>query len=54
MWMTEQNARAGQQVLRAAIQRRGLPEVLYTDYADLRIMPISSRIRDQGRQRVSA
>jgi len=30
-WMTEQNARAGQQVLRAAIQRRGLPEVLYTD-----------------------
>jgi putative transposase len=30
-WMTEQNARAGQQVLRAAIQRRGLPEILYTD-----------------------
>ena len=31
MWMTEQNARAGQQVLRAAIQRRGMPETLYTD-----------------------
>jgi putative transposase len=30
-WMTEQNARAGQQVLRAAIQRRGAPEILYTD-----------------------
>jgi putative transposase len=30
-WMTEQNARAGQQVLRAAIQRRGVPEILYTD-----------------------
>ncbi len=31
VWMTEQNARAGQQVLRAAIQRRGKPEILYTD-----------------------
>src|SRR5215207_5129963 len=30
-WMTDQNARAGQQVLRAAIQRRGQPEILYTD-----------------------
>ncbi len=30
-WMTDQNTRAGQQVLRAAIQRRGLPEILYTD-----------------------
>src|SRR5260370_3971317 len=31
VWMTEQNARAGQPVLRAAIQRRGTPEILYTD-----------------------
>ncbi len=30
-WMTEQNARAGQQVLRAAIQRRGQPEIVYVD-----------------------
>jgi putative transposase len=30
-WMTDQNARAGQQVLRAAIQRRGQPDILYTD-----------------------
>jgi hypothetical protein len=28
--------------------------VQYGDYADLRIMPISTRIRDQGRLRVSA
>jgi len=28
-WMTEQNTRAGQQVLRAAIQRRGQPEIIY-------------------------
>jgi len=30
-WFPEQTARAGQQVLRAAIQRRGLPERLYVD-----------------------
>ncbi len=30
-WMAEQNARAGQHMLRAAIQRRGRPEILYTD-----------------------
>ena len=28
--------------------------VLYGDYADLRIMPISTRIRDQARLKVSA
>ena len=27
-WVTDQNTRAGQEVLRAAIQRRGLPEQL--------------------------
>jgi putative transposase len=30
-WMTEENTRAGQDVLRAAITRRGLPESLYLD-----------------------
>ncbi len=30
-WFPEQTARAGQEVFRAAIQRRGLPERLYTD-----------------------
>jgi putative transposase len=30
-WVPEQTARAGQDVLRAAIQRRGLPERLYVD-----------------------
>jgi len=30
-WMAEENTRAGQDVLRAAILRRGLPEVLYVD-----------------------
>ena len=36
-----ENARAGQDVLRQAIVRCGLPEVLYADYADLRVMPTS-------------
>lgn len=31
-WMAEENTRAGQDVLRAAIVRRGLPDVLYTDH----------------------
>lgn len=30
-WMSEENARAGQTVLRAAILRRGLPETVYLD-----------------------
>lgn len=30
-WVTEENTRAGQDVLRAAISRRGLPEALYVD-----------------------
>ncbi|MGH9278085.1 MAG: DDE-type integrase/transposase/recombinase [Acidimicrobiales bacterium] len=30
-WMTEENTRAGQDVLRSAIARRGLPENLYVD-----------------------
>ena len=30
-WMTEENTRAGQDVLRQAILRRGLPEVIYLD-----------------------
>lgn len=31
-WMTEENTRAGQDVLRAAIVRRGLPDCLYCDH----------------------
>jgi hypothetical protein len=30
-WVPDQNTRAGQEVLRAAIQRRGVPERLYVD-----------------------
>jgi len=30
-WMEEENTRAGQDVLRAAISRRGVPEILYFD-----------------------
>jgi putative transposase len=30
-WMTEENTRAGQDVLRSAISRRGMPEHLYVD-----------------------
>ena len=36
-----ENARAGQDTLRRAIVRRGVPEVLYADYADVRVMPTS-------------
>jgi hypothetical protein len=35
-----ENARLCQELLRRAITRRGVPEILYADYADLRIMPI--------------
>ena len=38
-WVTDQNTRAGQDVLRAAIQRRGLPERLYVDNG----APVSQR-----------
>ncbi len=30
-WVTDENTRAGQDVLRAAVARRGLPQVLYAD-----------------------
>jgi transposase InsO family protein len=30
-WVTEENTRAGQDVLRSAISRRGRPEILYVD-----------------------
>ncbi len=53
-WVPEQTARAGQEVLRAAIQRRGLPEKLYVDYADIRIMPISVVIPGPAGMKVSA
>jgi transposase len=38
-WTGNETLRAGQEVLHAAILRRGLPAELYVDYADLRIMP---------------
>jgi putative transposase len=38
-WTAEENTRAGQDVLRAAIVRRGLPQQLYVDYAGPWIMP---------------
>jgi len=38
-----ENARAGQEVLRDAIVHYGVPEILYADYADLRVMPTFPR-----------
>ncbi len=38
-----ENARACQDLLRATITRRGIPEVLYCDYAEPRIMPTPAR-----------
>ena len=38
-WTGNETLRAGQEVLHAAILRRGLPESLHVDYADLRVMP---------------
>jgi transposase InsO family protein len=34
-----ENARICQELLRRAITRRGIPDILYADYAELRIMP---------------
>ncbi|MEA2589332.1 MAG: hypothetical protein QOH66_2259, partial [Actinomycetota bacterium] len=48
VWVTHENARAGQHVLRAAIARRGIPEVVYLDYADLRVMPTSAETSCSG------
>ncbi len=39
----QENARACQELLRATITRRGLPQVLYCDYAEPRIMPSPAR-----------
>jgi putative transposase len=38
-WMEEENTRAGQDVLRSAISRRGVPENAYFDHADTWIVP---------------
>jgi putative transposase len=48
-WVTEENTRAGQDVLRSAISRRGLPEVLYVDHADIWVMPTPERRPWPGR-----
>ena len=53
-WVADQNTRAGQDVLRAAIQRRGVPERVYFDYADTGIMPTSMRVRSQAGLKLSA
>ena len=37
-----ENARICQELLRRAITRRGVPDVLYADYAEQRIMPTRS------------
>ena len=42
-WMEEENTRAGQEVLRSAICRRGVPEICYFDYAEIPVMPMSTR-----------
>ena len=36
-----ENTRSGQDLLRRAIVHRGVPDVLYADYADVRVMPTS-------------
>jgi predicted metal-dependent phosphoesterase TrpH len=53
-WVTDQNTRAGQDVLRAAIQRRGLPQQLHVDNADTEIMPTSLAVRSQAGLKLSA
>jgi putative transposase len=39
-FFAHENARACQELLRATITRRGLPQVLYADYADPPVMPM--------------
>ena len=43
-WVPDQNTRAGQDVLRAAIQRRGLPERVYVDNGAPIGMPRSNAV----------
>ncbi len=38
-FFAHENARACQDLLRRAITRRGVPQVLYADYADPPVMP---------------
>jgi hypothetical protein len=52
--VADQNTRAGQDVLRAAIQRRGVPERLYVDNADTGIMPTPLAVRSQAGLKLSA
>ncbi len=42
-FFARENARACQDLLRRAITRRGIPDILYCDYADLRVMPNPAR-----------
>ncbi len=41
-FFAHENARACQELLRATITRRGLPQVLYCDYADPPVMPTAA------------
>ena len=43
VFYAHENARACQDLLRRAITHRGVPDVLYADYADLGVMPTSGR-----------
>jgi putative transposase len=43
VFYAHENARACQDLLRRAITHRGVPDVLYADYADLGVMPTSRR-----------
>jgi len=47
-WIGNETLGAGQEVLHAAILRRGLPAELYVDYADLRVTTASIRAARRG------
>ena len=40
-WVTEENTRAGQDVLRSAISRRGRPDILYVSITAVLTLTIS-------------
>nr|MDA8359455.1 hypothetical protein [Actinomycetota bacterium] len=43
VFYAHENARSCQTLLRRAIVHRGIPDILYADYADLGVMPTSGR-----------
>jgi hypothetical protein len=42
-WSTSEDAVRAAAALRAGIGARGVPEAIYLDYADVRVMPTSAR-----------